>query len=69
MVRFTSEGSVTQSQAACARLPSIEGERNMEVEENSSETPCVVYFAPSFCKCYLYNAKVIIFSRLKAAAI
>ena len=43
----------------------VEKERgtNMEVEENSSETPYVAYFAPIFYKCYLFKAKVIIFSR------
>lgn len=48
-----SEGSVTRSQAACARLRSGKGrgrgrETKMEVEENSSETPYVACFALLF---------------------
>ena len=39
----------------------------MEVEENSSETPYVSYFAPIFWKYYLFSGKLVFCSRSKAA--
>ena len=38
----------------------------MEVEENSSETPYVSYFAPIFWKYYLFSATVLLCSCSKA---
>ena len=65
-----SEGSVTLSQDAHERGYVVaEGKRKMEVEENSSETPYVSYFAPIFLKYYLFSATVVLRSCSKAAVI